>query len=158
MRVLRMAPLLALAACGVSPDGTVKVNTKDGLAVSVQDGKGEHARVDIGGAMGEATEKSNVDLSPVAAAYPGAAVLATATSVENGRAKTKVTYQTADAPAKVASFYDARMKAAGASPIVSAQAGDKIARVVVSGGPVKAVAIGIEPQDGGAKLVIEKTA
>lgn len=130
---------------------------KDGFAMSVS-ADGKSASVRIADPAGRATEKSNIDLSPIAAPLPGAQAAAPVRSTEDGADKVKITYTTSQSPAEVAAIYDARIKAAGAAPMVSASAGDNIGRVVVSNNGRNAVAIGITRDDGATKVTVETSA
>jgi hypothetical protein len=160
MRMLfPLAALVMLSACegrtSVTADNeTISTTDKDGLALSVS-ADGKTASVNIADAAGRATEKSSVDLSPIAAPLPGAQAAAPVRTTEKGTDKVKITYTTSQSPAEVAAIYDARIKAAGAAPIVSASAGDNIARVIVSNGGRSAVAIGITREKGMTEATVE---
>ncbi len=155
-----LAALALLAACEATADvSTTGATTTDteGLALSVS-ADGRTASVNIADAAGRATEKSAIDLSPIAAPLPGAQAAAPVRTTEKGANKEKITYTTAQSPADVAAIYDARIKAAGAAPIVSASAGDNIGRVVVSNGGRSAVAIGITREKGMTEVTVETSA
>jgi hypothetical protein len=161
--LLPLAALALLSACEASADAprgetneaaTVATTDKEGLALSVS-ADGKTASVNIADAAGRATEKAAIDLSPIAAPLPGAQAGAPVRTTEGGTSKVKTTYTTSQTPAQVASIYDARIKAAGASPMVSASAGDNIARVVVSNGGRTAVAIGITRENGATRATVE---
>lgn len=148
--------LLALAGCDLSSDkATLKVDAKDGLVVRAQEAGKPMATATIGGAAAEATIKAAFDVPALAAPYPGATIVSTENEGSGDERKTKVRMTTADPVARVAAFYDARFKAAGATPVVSAEADGKVARVVVGNDGRDSVAIGIEREDGLTRIAIE---
>lgn len=164
--------LLLLAACEVpgvkvseqdgvqvtAPDGA-KVSITEQGGVSVTGGAGQ-AIAQVGGRLAELTEKSRTDIASLAVAYPGARQVEVSGdwklfgSDPGPRVTTE--FSTSDSPEKVAAYYDAKMKALGVTPIVSAEADGGIARVVSTNNGAAVVAIGIEPKDGATRIRIEK--
>lgn len=115
--------LFALAACGdnksqqtiTTPDGsTVKIEQKDGedsARITSTSADGSAAMTTGGG-----WPKGAADYAP---AYPGATVVSSMLGSSSDGAGGMIAFETADPPARIVEFYQARAKSAGLSKVTN---------------------------------------
>ncbi len=115
MRILILAPVLLLAACG-SNDKTVTVKGEDGKDVTMTVGS-EDETTTIKSEDGEAVIRKGAEgasFPEFAPQYPGSTVTASMNFSGKGDEKgSMVTQETSDAPDKVMAFYKTKLTEAG---------------------------------------------
>jgi hypothetical protein len=127
-----IVPALVLAACGKETD-TTTIKNADGETVTIErptDGDGE-TRVEATNDKGQKSTATfggegaawPADAPAHASAYPGAKVTAVMASDSGGTKGSVITFETADAPAKVVAHYKALAEKAGLGEFGTVAAG-----------------------------------
>ncbi|WP_404336078.1 hypothetical protein AB2M62_18165 [Sphingomonas sp. MMS12-HWE2-04] len=128
MRGIVFVAALALAGCGSKTEHHLKGD--DGTDVKVETSKaGETAVITTTNPDGTTSRLENGGrwpdgLAGLAPAYPGATILTTATTDQNGEKSVMGSFETKDAPAKIIAFYKPLAEAAGLKGTMNMETGE----------------------------------